>query len=269
MKKITLFLITLSLFSFSFLSFSSAGDQTARQIMQKVEDRDDGDHMTSEMLMVLIDKNDKQRKKVFHNFSKDFGPDSKRIMFVKSPAQIKNTGFLTLDYDDESKDDDQWLFLPAVGKTKRIALSDKSSSFMGSDLNYSDMTSRNLEDYNYKLLKESTIKGNEVWLIQSTPKSKAIAEEIGYSKVILAVRKDNYVVIKAKMWTVDGGYTKFMNIQKLEEIDGIWVITQNHIVKKRGKTTIHQTLLKLSNIKFNQTLDDAVFTIRRLEKGIF
>ncbi len=269
MKKTALFCIISFLFSLFFLTFSSADDQAARQIMQKVEDRDDGDHMTSEMLMVLIDKNDKQRKKVFNNFSKDFGQDSKRIMFVKSPAQIKNTGFLTIDYNDETKDDDQWLFLPAIGKTKRIASSDKSSSFMGSDLNYSDMTSRNLEDYDFKLLKESTIKGNEVWLIQSTPKTKAIAQETGYSKVILAIRKDNYVVIKAKMWTVEGGYTKFMDIQKLEKIDNIWVVAQNHIVKKRGKTTVHQTLLKLSNIKFNQELDDAVFTIRRLEKGIF
>jgi len=269
MRNIILLCIVTSLISFIIVSDSIADDPVAKQIMQQVEDRDDGDHMMSDILMILIDKNDKQRKKIFSNFSRDFGKDSKQIMFVKSPAQIKNTGFLTFDYDDKSKDDDQWLFLPAVGKTKRIASSDKSSSFMGSDLNYSDMTSRNLEEYDFKLIKESTIKGKDVWLIQSTPKSKAIAEETGYSKVILAIRKDNYVVIKAKMWTVEGGFTKFMDIQKLEKIEGIWVVTQNHIVKKRGKAIVHQTLLKLSNIKFNQGLDDAVFTIRRLEKGIF
>ena len=249
--------------------FGMADDAKARKIMQQVEDRDDGDSQTSDMLMVLTDKNNKQRKKIFQNFSMDFGKDEKRIMFVKLPAQIKNTGFLTFDYDDESKDDDQWLFLPAIGKTKRIASSDKSSSFMGSDLNYSDMTDRNLEDYDFKLLKESKINGKAVWIIQSLPRTKEVEEETGYKKSILAVRKDNFVVVKAKMWDSKGSSVKYMDIQKLELIDGIWVATQNHIVKKKGKMTTHQTLLKISTIKFNQTLDKDIFTIRRLEKGLF
>ena len=246
-----------------------ADDEKARQIMQQVEERDDGDNMTWDLAMVLINKNNKKRKKYFKNFSKDFDKDSKRIMFVKSPAQIKNTGFLTFDYDDESKDDDQWLFLPAIGKTKRIASSDKSSSFMGSDLNYSDMTDRNLKDYDFKFLKESKIKGQDVWIIQSLPKTKEVEDETGYKKSILAVRKDNYVVVRAKMWTSEGGFIKYMDVQKLEQIDGIWVVTQNHIAKKRGKVTTHQTLLKLSNVRFNQILDENIFTIRRLEKGLF
>jgi hypothetical protein len=246
-----------------------AGDENARQIMQKVEDRDDGDNMTSDLAMVLIDKNNKERKKNFQIFLKDFGKNSKRIMFVKSPAQIKNTGFLTFDYDDESRDDDQWLFLPAIGKTKRIASTDKSSSFMGSDLNYSDMTGRNLEDYDFKLLKESKIKGQDVWIIQSLPRTKEVEDVTGYKKAILAVRKDNYVVVRAKMWTSEGGYTKYMDIQKLQKIDGIWVVTRNHIIKKRGKSITHQTLLLFSNIKFNQSLDENIFTIRRLEKGLY
>jgi len=72
-----------------------ADDPKARKIMQQVEDRDDGDHMTSNMLMVLIDKNGDKRKKYFKNYSKDYGKDSKRIMFIERPANIKNTGFLT------------------------------------------------------------------------------------------------------------------------------------------------------------------------------
>jgi hypothetical protein len=269
MKKIIISIIWISLLLCFFIPYCSADEQKARRIMQLVEDRDDGDNMVSNMLMVLIDKNNKERKKYFQNFSKDFGKDNKRIMFVRSPAQIKNTGFLTFDYDDESLDDDQWLFLPAVGKTKRIASTDKSSSFMGSDLNYSDMTGRNLEDYDYKLLKELKIKGRDVWLIQSLPRTKAVENETGYKKAILAVRKDNYVVIRAKMWTKEGGFTKYMDVKKLELIQGIWVVTKNHITKKQGSVIKHQTLLKLSNIKFNQNFDENIFTIRRLEKGLF
>lgn len=269
MRKISLFTLGILLFVGIIAPLSKADDKTARMIMQKVEDRDDGDNMISEMLMVLIDKNNKTRKKQFQNFSRDFGKDEKRIMFIRSPASIKNTGFLTFDYDDESKDDDQWLFLPAVGKTKRIASSDKSSSFMGSDLNYSDMTSRNLEDYDFRLLKESKLKGQGVWIIEALPRSKSVRDETGYKKSIVAVRKDNYVVIRAKRWTSEGGFIKYIEARKLAKIDGIWVVTQNHIIKKRGKLIMHQTLLKLRNIKFNQSLDEDIFTIRRLEKGLF
>ncbi|MCP4669687.1 MAG: outer membrane lipoprotein-sorting protein [Desulfobacula sp.] len=271
MKKIQIILFIISFgFIFFLSSFSQciADDTKARAIMKQVEARDNGDNMTSDMLMVLIDKNKNRREKLFKNFSKDFGEDEKRIMFVKKPADIYNTGFLTFDYDDEKKDDDQWLFLPALGKTKRIATSDKSSSFMGSDLNYSDMTTKDTDDYNYKLLKEMTINKQDVWLIRSEPKNKEIAEETGYKQSIVAVRKDNYMVIKAKMLTSDNSYTKYMSVKKLEEIDGIWVALENHIVKKQGKRTIHQTLLKQTNVKFNQDLSENLFTIRQLEKGL-
>ncbi|MCK5312817.1 MAG: outer membrane lipoprotein-sorting protein, partial [Desulfobacteraceae bacterium] len=231
-------------------------------------DRNNGNNMTSDMLMVLIDKKGKQRKKLFKTFSKDFGKDEKRIMFIREPAEIYNTGFLTFDYDDNNKDDDQWLFLPALGKTKRIASKDKSSSFMGSDLNYSDMTSKDTNDYDYKFIKETTINKHKVWLIESKPKTEEIEEETGYMKSVLAVRQDNYMVVKAKMWTDKGGYIKYMNIKKLEKIDGIWVALENHIVKKQDKRIAHQTLMKQNYVKFEQNLNDNIFTIRQLEKGL-
>lgn len=130
-------------------SFSFADDAKAREIMQKVDDRNDGDNQASDMVMILIDKNDKERIRKLSVFAKDKGEDTLRLMFFVHPADVKNTSFLTWDYDDYDKDDDQWLYLPALKKTKRIASSDQSDSFMGSDLNYSDMTSRNLDDYDF------------------------------------------------------------------------------------------------------------------------
>ena len=267
--RINLSLSILTVFLVVFFCFPLAAQElTARQIMEKVEDRDDGDNATATMLMILIDKNKRQRKKVFSNFTKDFGKDERRIMFVRSPAPVKNTGFLTFDYDNPDMDDDQWLYLPEIGKTKRIATSDKDGSFMGSDLNYSDMTSRNLDDYEFTLLKEMALNKQPVWLIQSIPKSADVIDETGYKRAILAVRKDNYVVIRAKMWTAEGNYIKYMTAKKVEKIDGIWVVTVNHVVKKRGKAIVHQTLVQISDVKFNQNLDETLFTIRRLEKGL-
>ena len=110
---------------------SYADDPKAREIMEKVDARDDGDKMTSDMNMILIDKRGNERKRHLRSFSRDVGEDKQRLMFFKSPADVKDTGFLTYDYDDADKDDDQWLYLPALRKTKRIASDDKSGSFMG------------------------------------------------------------------------------------------------------------------------------------------
>ncbi|HHD79841.1 MAG TPA: outer membrane lipoprotein-sorting protein, partial [Epsilonproteobacteria bacterium] len=171
-----------------------ADDPIARSIMQKVDARDDGKTLEQDMLMVLIDKNGKKRNRNLHTYSKDFGVDEHQILFFKSPADVKNTAFLTYDYDDVNKDDDQWLYLPALKKVKRIPSSDKRSSFMGSDFSYYDMTDRDLSDYNYKLLKETKVRGHDAWMIEATPRNKKVMKESGYKKTIAIVRKDNYVV---------------------------------------------------------------------------
>jgi hypothetical protein len=246
----------------------SVDDPAAREIMRKVEDRDDGDNRTHSMLMELIDKNGAVRKKQFSIFTKDYGPDTKQIMFIESPASVRNTGFLTFDYGDEEKDDDQWLYLPALGKPKRIASGDKDGSFMGSDLNYSDMTSRNLIDYDFKLIKETTLKGLRVWLIQSIPRSEEVMDETGYKKSILAVRQDNHVVSKIKAWTAEGGYVKIMDFDDIRLIEGIWTPLEIRVSKRLGKTVRHKTRISIRDVKFNRNLSDDLFTLRRLAKGL-
>ncbi len=245
-----------------------ADDPKAREIMQKVEDRDEGDNRVNDMLMILIDKNGDERVRKIHAFTKDFGEDTYRIMFFLHPPDVEDTGFLTYDYDDPDRDDDQWLYLPALRKTKRIATDDKSSSFMGSDLNYADMTSRDLEDYDFKLMKEADVEGHKVWLIESMPRSTKVIDETGYEKSILFVRQDNYFVIRAVHWVRDGGYLKYFDVKKLEQIDGVWTGLETHVTKKKGKVTEHKTILKLENVAYNQDMDENVFTVRRLEKGM-
>ena len=243
-------------------------DPAARAIVEKVDARDDGDNQTSDMEMILIDKRGKKRVRRLGLFSKDKGQDTLKLMFFKHPADVKDTAFLTYDYDNPSKDDDQWLYLPALRKTKRIASNDKSGSFMGSDLNYSDMTDRNLEDYDFTLKKEMEVKGVKTWLIESIPRTKKVIKETGYKKSLIIVRQDNYFVIRAIHWEKDGGYLKYVDVKKLELIDGIWVATEMHVTKKKNKQLAHKTILKLVNVKFNQNLDYDLFTVRRMEKGL-
>jgi hypothetical protein len=249
----------------------AADDPEARAIMERVDARDEGDNRTADMRMLLIDKRGKERVRKIATFMKDKGEDTYRLMFFLQPPDVTDTAFLTYDYDDHERDDDQWLYLPALRKTKRIATSDKSGSFMGSDLNYSDMTSRDLEDYDFSFYekgKESKVRGHKVWVIWSIPRSKDVVDETGYEKSLLFVRPDINMVVRAINWVKDGGYLKYLDNRGLEQIEGIWVATEINVNKKRGKTTVHKTILTLENVRFNQPLNFDLFTIRRMEKGL-
>ena len=217
--------------------------------------------------MVLIDKKGNERIRETRSYAKDRGDDTLSLIFFLSPADVENTGFLTYDYDEPGKDDDQWLYLPALRKTKRIASDDKSGSFMGTDFNFSDLTEPDLEDYDYKLLKEDEVGGHMTWRIEIVPRSEEVMDETGYSKTVVWVRQDNHVVIRAVNWVYKSRRRKFMQITKLEQVDGVWTSLEIKMVTKEGRAVVHTTILQFSNVRYNQDLSEDMFTVRRLEKG--
>ena len=246
---------------------ATAHAQTGREIMDKVNARDDGDNQVSTMEMVLIDARGNQRVRSMQSYRKDKGPDSLSLIFFLTPADVEGTGFLSYDYDAEGKDDDQWLYLPALRKSKRIASSDKSGSFMGSDFNYADMTRPDLNDFTFTLQKEEEVEGHRTWRIEAVPIKPETAEETGYAKSVLWVRQDNHVLIRAVRFVNKSPRLKFMQVSKLELIDGVWVAREMQMTTKEGKRTVHTTVLRLKDVRFNQPLTEDTFTLRRMEKG--
>jgi hypothetical protein len=242
---------------------------TARDIMQRVIDRDTGNKSIMDMEMQLIDKNNKVRTREIRSFGLDQGEDDWGVMFFLSPADTKNTGFLTYDYYDDTKDDDQWLYLPALGKEKRIASNDKSSSFMGSDLTNADFIKRKTKNYDYELLGEEEVAGQPVWKIKSTPRTEEEIKETGVLESISWIRKDNYMSIQSVQRLKKKGRTKYFKAMKIEQIDGIWVARELRVFTKKGNVKSHSTILRFKNIQFNQdSVTEDMFTVRRLKKGL-
>lgn len=249
-----------------FAQFTCA--MTAREIMEKVDARDDGDNISLNSEMILIDKKGQTRTRKLKVFMKDKGRDTLRIQFFLAPADVKDTGFLSYDYYSSQKDDDQWLYLPELHKTKRIATSDKSQAFMGSDFSYADMNRRVLDEWNYTLLKEDMVGDQKVWLIEAVPVNSEVEEEYGYTKSVVFVRQDIFYPIRAVHWVKEGKKIKYMEVKKLEQVDGIWVALETHIKTTKNKEVLHQTILRWEEIAFNQNIDESLFTIRRLEQGM-
>lgn len=224
--------------------------------------------MIVDSVMILIDKKGHERRREIKIFSKDKGKDTLKMQFFLSPADVKDTGFLTYDYYSGEKDDDQWLYLPDLRKTKRIATSDKSSAFMGSDFSYADITRRVVDEWRYKLLKEDAVDGHKVWLVEAVPVSKKVEDRYGFKKSILFVRQDIFVVIRAIHVLQEAKKVKYMEVKKLEQIDGIWVATERWMKTTRSKRTLHSTKLIWSNVRLNQDLQESFFSVRQLEKGL-
>lgn len=267
MMRTTLAYLAAAALVAAILAPASAAAETARQIMEKVDARDDGDNMTALQEMVLIDRRGNERVRQLRTYSKDKGEDVLRTTFFVAPADVKGTGFLTYDYRAGDKDDDQWLYLPELKKTKRIASSDKSSSFMGTDFSYADLTRRVLDEWTFTLLKESEVRGNKVWLIEALPASREIEDRYGYTKSVVFVRQDIFMVVRAVHWVKEGSRLKYLDITRIEQIDGVWIGTEMNMKTTKAKETLHRTILRFQEVKFNQDLDDDLFTVRRIEKG--
>jgi hypothetical protein len=246
---------------------SAAPGLSALEIMRLADARDDGERRTLELELSLIDRNGQTRARSVRIFSRDLARETQQIIFFLSPADVKDTGLLSYDYTGAERDDDQWLYLPALRKTKRLASADQSGAFLGSDFNYSDLTRREIDDYTYTLLGVEDVRGAPTWQIEAIPRSEHEAKRTGYSKSVLFVRQDNYFVVRAVHWVRDGEKLKYQDVKKLEQIDGIWVATEISMTTKKGQETVHKTLLRVSKVDFASKLDDQLFTIRQLEKG--
>jgi len=165
---------------------SNAQDLTGKEIIEKVYYRDDGDDRRGKLTMILVNSRGDKRVREIKQFDKDFGATEKKIMFFTAPADIRETSFLNWSYDDPAKDDDQWIYLPALGKVKRISSDSKDDYFMGSDFTYDDLGDRHPDEDTHKLLRTETLEGEECYVVESLPKEEGYM----YSKTETWVIKD-------------------------------------------------------------------------------
>ena len=248
-----------------------AAELSAEEIMRRVDERYDGDTSVANSTMVLIDRRERQRVRQLRNYSKDYGDDTRTLSFFESPADISGTSYLNYDWDEESQDDDSWLYLPALQQVKRIASSDKSDSFMGSDFTYSDINGLEFSWYDYSFLNESEmVDGHDCWVIEVVPKPefKEKAEEsTGNLKSHVWIRKDAFLMVKSKIWVKRGNRVKYFTASDIEQIDGIWTAKRLQMVTTRNDRREHASILQLSDIVYNEPIHDDVFTTDTMQRG--
>ena len=256
MKTIKIILIAIIIAA----SFSVNAQLTGTEIVKKAYNREAGNDQTSILTMTLTDKQGKQRVRVIKQFNIDLGKVEKKIMFFQSPADVKNVAFMNWSYDND-KADDQWIFLPALKKTKRISSDSKSDYFMGSDFTYDDLGDRKLEADVHTLLRTEVVDGKDCYVVESV----SIDEENMYSKTITWIRKDNFIGVKKEFYDEDDELLKILIITKIEKISDIWVITHSKMENVQKK---HSTTIELSNVQVNTGVSSSKFTERMMMRGL-
>ncbi|MDN3647455.1 outer membrane lipoprotein-sorting protein [Reinekea marina] len=241
---------------------------TADEIMSRVDQVKTPSTLQSNMTMILVDNKGKQRIRAMQSQSADMGSYDASLLFFLEPADVKGTGFLMKDYKAANEDDDQWMFLPSLGKAKRIAGSDKTGSFMGSDFSYADMSKRNLEDWQFKLLKEDEVNDQKVWVIEALPVSEAVVEKTGYVKTISYVRQDNFLPIRGINYLEKKGEVKLLNVAETKLINGYWINTKVQMISQKNGKTVHRTQMSTTDIIVDANIDQNSFTLNRLEQGL-
>ncbi len=254
------FLLTALILASAVFSYAQ-GKLTGLQIIQKVYDRPEGNDMQSELTMALINSRGDQRVREIKQFLKDMGKVDKKIMFFLAPADVRNTSFMSWSYTEDGKDDDQWIYLPALKKVKRISSDSKSDYFMGSDFTYDDLGDRKPTDDIHKILREEKLNGEDCYVVESTPKDK----EYMYSKTITWIIKDKWIGLKKEFYDEDGDHLKTLTVKKYEKIKGYWIIEASEM---KNVQKDHTTSMNLKNIKIDTGIPSNKFTERMMKRGV-
>lgn len=215
-----------------------------------------------ELTMKLINGKGKERiRTIAQATATDKDGNQKILLRFLSPSDVKGTGFLT--HEASARDDDQWLFLPALKKVRRISAADQSDSFMGSDFSYEDIGSEEIDQNDYKLLREEKIEGQDCHVVEAVPTAKGKSAS-GYSKRELWIRKDNSVLARGRFFDKAGTLMKTLEAGDIKQVEGTAKWRANRM-EMANPNTGHKTILTFGAFGIDKPLVDDVFSLRNLE----
>lgn len=266
-------------------SNSSAADNesiiSAEDIAKKMYYRDDGVSQISLQKLsscryAINNKKksciERPRSNVIESVRKDYGDkqkDVKTVSIVKSPAAERGVGFLQYDYEDPDKEADQWMYLSALGKVKRIVSGNdnepKQGSFFGSEFSYEDLEQRHLEDYTYKVLKAVTYRKRPCWILEITPTLEH-ARKSNYQKSINWIDQERLIALKTILYDRQGKKIKQLISHDIRTVDGVWVpmnLSMDNIQTNR------MTTLKIEKTALNIDVQDEFLNLRTLTDSAF
>ena len=238
---------------FLIINFIISNDITGYELAQMIDKKSQPKSSQSEISMKLINiKKDRKKIKEMISISKDNG--EKMLMFFKSPKRDKGVGFLKIETDDSDKIS---LFIPKLKKIRRISSSNQSDSFMGSDLSFEDMLSRNLDDFEYNIISNT----DDLYILESICKD----DDSEYSRHISWISKDDLLIIKEESYDTTNELLKEKLFKQIE-LNGYHLISEIDVTNVQDQ---HRTILTINTLEVDGDINDDTFkeiNLKRSEK---
>ncbi len=231
---------------------------TAQQIVDKMIDMDPLGYGGAEarIAMALVnDRGQENKRKVVMRSRKD--GDTRRL-FVRflSPTDVAGTSFLGIDDDGDRT---QWLYLPAVSKTRRISGKQRNAAFVGTDYSYADLDNRDIDDSTKVRLDDEKVGKQDCYVIDAAPSSKDSA----YGKVSMWIAKDTFLPLRIRFYDGSNNELKRLTVQEVKKVEGRWVIMESKMVDLKRQ---HTTVMKVTEIDIRDDIPLEQFEERALER---
>ena len=231
---------------------------SGKELAQKVHDRYVGDNSIAKVKMQLISEDGYVRKRRLTVITQHKNGLRNSFIRFTEPADIAGTGFLALENKDGETD--QFLYLPALNRTRRIVSSQKGRSFVNTDFTYEDMQRRDIEEFSHSITGQESISGLDCWILESKPLSASDSE---YYLVKSWVPKDIFLPVKTHYFDKNEKHIKTYTVNSLKRVQEIWTPLK---VKMKDLQDEHATTMHTTQIKYNTDVKDSFFTKRYLER---
>jgi outer membrane lipoprotein-sorting protein len=245
-----------------------SGQLSANEIVKKVNARFEGNQLTQKVNIKMVDKRGKTQERSLTWFRKDYKDQRKSVILYQAPANVKGTSFLTYDYHTQSKEDDQWLYLPALRRTRRISAANRGDYFLGTDLTYEDIklaTKIGANDYTFSAKGNQSMEGRTILVVEGIPKNAKIAKELGYSKVIYLIDSEIFMPRRITYWDIAGNKLKEVNFNEIKKVQGIYTM---HGIEAQNFKTSHTTSFRFNDPDYETSLGDDLFSEEAMIRGI-
>lgn len=216
---------------------------------------------TVDTVMILRNRQGKENRRHMRTRTLETTADGdKSLTIFDSPGDVRGTALLT--YTHKVGDDDQWLYLPALRRVKRISSSNKSGSFMGSEFAYEDLGSREVEKYTYRYLGEKQFDGQDCFIVELFPRE---VKNSGYSRIVSWVDRIDYIPHREEYYDKRGKLLKTLQLKEYQQYIGfLW---RAHRLEMVNHQSGRETALVLSNFTFRTGLTDRDFTTNSLKRS--
>ncbi len=255
-------IICLSLLPYPPASPAETPEEKGLAIAKEADRRDEGyGSSAADMRMILKNRHGQESVRKIRVRSLEVkGDGDKSLSIFDNPRDVKGTAFLTFSH--KQKDDDQWLYLPALKRVKRISSRNKSGSFMGSEFAYEDISSQEVEKYTYKWLRDEVYEGQECFVIESYPVDK---KNSGYTRQMVWIDKSEYRTWKVDYYDRKKSLLKTLTFKAYQKyLDKYWRPDEMNMVNhQNGKST----RLVQSGYKFQVGLKDRDFSKSSLKRA--